>query len=320
MPEFSTTHVDALLTGISVKYPLGLGQLATTILPKVQVGKESGVYFKYNKGDAARIPFTKRQIRSESRSVSWRVTTDSYRAEEYALNDLIDEREYQQADSPLDLQRDTIENLQNLLILDRELRVHGLVTDSAVITKNDTLAGTAQWRDAGASGITASPLFDIETGSEQIRADTGVRPNLAVFGMAAWLAFNKTTQVLERIVTPGGNWGSPTIGIDVARTLLAPYGITNVVVADTIQNTGNLGAADAFSDIWADEVLLAYVTPSPGVRKVSFGYTFVSRDWQVKRDTVIRQHSDWFEPSYVADEKLVAPDVAYLILDVSDGS
>lgn len=320
MPEFTSTHVDALLTGISIKYPLGLGQVATTILPVVNVSKESGIFFKYNKGDQARIPFTKRQLRSESRRTTWRVSTDTYQCEEYALNDLIDEREYQQADSPLDLQRDTLENLQNLLILDRERRVHTLVTDSAVITKNDTLTGTAQWRDAGASGSTSAPLFDFETGSEEVRQDTGVRPNLAVFGMAAWLAFNKNTQILDRIITPGGNWGSPTITVDVARTLLAPYGITNVIVADTVQNTGNLGAADSFSDIWADEVGLYYVTPSPGIKKVSFGYTFQSRGWRVMREAVNRQHSDWIEPSYVADEKIVAADVGYLILDVSDGS
>jgi hypothetical protein len=320
VPEFATTHVDSLLTGISIKYPLGLGQVATTILPQVIVGKESGIYFKYNKGDMARVPFTKRQLRSESRQVTWRVSTDSYRCEEYALSDLIDEREYQQADAPLDLQRDTLENLQNLLILDRERRVHTLVTDAAVITKNDTLTGTAQWRDAGGSGTTAVPLFDFETGSEAIRQDTGVRPNLAIFGMAAWLAFNKATQILDRIITPGGSWGSPTITVDVARTLLAPYGITSVIVTDTVQNTGNLGAADSFADIWADEVLLAYVTPSPGIKKVSFGYTFLSRGWQVRREVITKQHSDWIEPSYVADEKLVAPDVAYLILDVSDGS
>jgi hypothetical protein len=319
MPEFASMHVDALLTGISIKYPLGTGQVADSILPRVNVSKESGIYFKYNKGDQARIPFTKRQIRSESRSVTFRVTTDSYRTEEYALNDLIDEREYQQADAPLDLQRDTLENLQNLLILDRERRVHTLVT-SAAVTKTDTLTGTAQWRDAGASGATAAPLFDIENGSEEIRVDTGVRPNTLIMGQAAWLAFNKTTQVLDRIVTPGGAWGSPTITTDVARTLFAPYGITNVIVADTVQNTGNLGAADSFSDIWIDEVLLAYVTPSPGIKKVSFGYSFFSRGWQVRRETVGRQHSDWIEPSYVADEKLVAPDVAYLLKDVSDGS
>lgn len=319
MPEFATTHVDALLTGIAVKYPLGLGQVATSILPKVNVGKESGIFFKYNKGDQARIPFTKRQLRSESRSVGWRVSTDTYRCEEYALNDLIDEREYQQADAPLDLQRDTLENLQNLLILDREKRVHDLVVGAAV-TKTVTLTGTAQWRDAGASGATAEPLTEFEKASEAIRADTGVRPNLAVFGMAAALAMYKTTQVLNRIVTPGGHWGSPTIGTDQIRTLLAPYGITNVLIADTIQNTGNLGAADSFADLWIDEVLVAYVTPSPGIKKVSFGYTFVSRDWKVMRDTITRQHSDWIEPSYVADEKLVAPDVAYTIKDVSDGT
>lgn len=320
MPSFASTHVDSLLTGVSVKYPLGLGQIATRILPIVNVSKESGIFFKYNKGDMARVPFTKRQIRSESRQVTWRVTTDSYRAEEYALSDLIDEREYQQADAPLDLQRDTLENLQNLLILDRERRVRNLVMNPAVITKNETLTGTTQWRDAGGSGATAAPVHDFEQASEAIRADTGVRPNTVVFGMAAWLAWSKTTDIFNRIVTPGGAWGSPTITTDVARTLLAPYGITNVIVADTVQNTGILGGTDSFSDIWTDEVLVAYVTPNPGLRTVSFGYTFMSRNWQVRRETITRQHSDWIEPSYVADEKIVAADTAYLILDVSDGT
>lgn len=320
MPEFNTTHVDAVLTNISRQYPLPEGMVASTILPTVSVSKESGVFFRYSKGDMARVPYTKRQIRSESRRAGWAVDTDSYKAEEYALNDLIDDREYQQADAPLNLQRDTIENLQRLMRLDREVRVHGVVTNASVVTKNTTLTGTAQWRDAGASGSTAAPLFDVEAGAESVRADTGIRPNLAVFGMQAWLAFTKTTQVLDRIVTPGGAWGSPTITTDAARTLLAPYGITQVVVADGIQNTAGVGVTDSFSDIWTDQVLLAYVTPSPGIKKVSFGYTFMSRNWQVRRERVERQHSDWFEPSYVSDEKLVAPDVGYLILDVSDGT
>ena len=320
MPEFSSTHVDAVLTRISRQYPLGTGQIADRILPKVSVGKESGIFFRYNKGDQARIPYTKRQLKSESRTVDWRVDTDSYQCEEYALNDLIDDREYKQADRPLNLQRDAVENLQKLMVLDREKRVHDLVTDTGTVTKNDTLTGTNQWRDAGASGSTATPLDDIELGSEEIRADTGVRPNLAVFGMAALLAFQKTTQVVDKITTPGGPWGSPTITTAQVRTLLAPYGITEVVISDMIENSGGFGVADSFADLWIDEVLLAYVTPSPGIKKVSFGYTFEAQPWKVRRARVERQHSDWFEPSYVADEKIVAADVAYLIKDVSDGS
>lgn len=320
MPDFASTHVDSIMSNFVRRYPLPVGMVADIVMPAVNVSKESGVFFRYDKGDTARVPFTKRQIRSESRTVDWRVDTDSYKCEEYALNDLIDDREYTQADKPLDLRRDTVENLQRLLRLDREKRVYALATDAAVITKNTTLAGTNQWRDAGASGATATPLFDFEAGSESVRVDTGVRPNLAIFGMQAWLAFQKTAQVLDRIVTPGGAWGSPTITTDTARTLLAPYGVTRVIVADGIENTAGFGVTDSFSDVWKDEVGLYYVTPSPGIRKVSFGFTFWSRQWQVKRSRVERQHSDWFEPSYVADEKVVAADVAYLISDVSDGS
>lgn len=319
MPDFSSTHVDAVLSNMSRQYPLPLGMVADQIMPGVNVSKESGKFFRYNKGDQARVPYTKRDLRSESRSVDWRVDTDSYSCEEYALNDLIDDREYVQADAPLNLQRDTIENLQRLMLLDREKRVHDLAVGS-LVTKNTTLTGTNQWRDAGSYGTTATPLDDVEAGSESIRSDTGVRPNTAVFGMAAWLAFSKTAQIVDRVVTPGGNWGSPTITVDNARTLLAIYGITSVIVADTIQNTAGFGVTDSFSDLWTDEVGLYYVTPSPGLKKVSFGYTFWARRWQVRRTRVERQHSDWFEPSYVADEKIVAADVGYVIKDVSDGS
>lgn len=320
MPAFASTHVDSVLTRFSRQYPLGSALVQDLLFPRVSVRKETGVFFRYNKGDQARIPYTKRQIRSESRTVDWRVDTDTYSCEEYALNDLIDDREYPQADSPLNLQRDTIENLQRLMILDREKRVHGLATDAAVITKNVTLAGTNQWRDAGASGATATPLADFEARAEAIRADTGVRPNTAIFGMQAWLAFSKVTEIINRIVTPGGNWGSATITTDQARTLLAPYGITTVRVADQIENTAGFGAADSFSDIWSDEVGLYYITPSPGIKKVSFGYAFWARSWQVRRARDEKKHSDWFEPSCVVDEKVIAADVAALIIDVSDGS
>ena len=319
MPDFASTHVDSVMTNFSRQYPLPIGMVADIILPASRVSKESGVFFRYSKGDMARVPYTKRAIRSESRRVDWQVDTDSYKCEEYALNDLIDDREYKQADRPLDLRRDTVANLQRLMRLDREKRAHTLAT-SAAITKNTTLTGTNQWRDAGASGTTATPLFDIETGSEAVRADTGVRPNLAVFCMAAWMAFVKVSQILDRIVTPGGNWGSPTIGVDQARTLLAPYGITRVVVADGIENTAGVGVTDSFSDIWTDEVGLYYVNPSPSIRSVTFGLTFWAQQWQVRRARLEQQHSDWFEPSYVSDEKIVAADVAYLIKDVSDGT
>ena len=312
MPDFATTHVDAVLTRISRQYPLGTGMVADVVCPRVKVGKESGVFFRYNKGDSARIPFTKRQLRSESRQVDWRTDTDSYQCEEYALNDLIDDREFMQADTPLNLQRDTIENLQRLLVLDREKRVKNLVTNTTTVAKNTTLVGTAQWDATG-----GKPIDDVDAGSESIRSDTGVWPNLAIFGVTAWRAFHKNAQVIERIVTPGGPWGSPVITVDSALTLLAPYGIKRVMVPDMIENTAGFGVTDSFADIWKDAVLLSYTTPSPGVKKVSFAYTFWSRNWQVRRTRVERQHSDWFEPSYVADEKIIAADVAYLIIDVA---
>ena len=320
MPTFASTHTDTLLTRFSRQYPLGSGFVGLSILPEVPVGKESGLYFRYNKGDQARIPYTKRALRTESRRVTWRVDTNSFKCEEYALNDLIDDREYQQADSPLNLQRDTVDNLQRLMRLDREKRIYDIVSNTSNLTKNTTLTGTNQWRDAAASGATATPLEDFETGAESIRSDTGLKPNLAVFGQAAWLAFIKTDEVIDKMTTPGGAWGGPVITEAMALTLMAPYGITQVLVADQIQNTAGQGVTDSFSDVWADEVLLAFVNPRPGLKSVTLGLTFLSRRWEVRRAREDKAHSDWFEPSYVADEHLVAADVGYLIKDVSDGT
>src|SRR5690554_4977652 len=126
MPEPNDVHVDQVLTGMSVQYK-NASFIANQVLPIVSVKKESDKYFVYDKRDRFAVPNTLRAPKTESKQASWNVDTDTYACEEHALNDLIDDREYANADKPLDVKRDTIENLTDLLLLSQEKRVADLV-------------------------------------------------------------------------------------------------------------------------------------------------------------------------------------------------
>ena len=99
MPELANVHTDAILSNISQKYS-NAAYVGLQLLPVVPVKKESDKYYKYNsKADRFRIPQTLRAPKTESKTVDWKVTTGTYQCEEHALNDLIDDRERDNADS-----------------------------------------------------------------------------------------------------------------------------------------------------------------------------------------------------------------------------
>jgi len=58
---------------------------------------------------------------------------------------------------------------------------------------------------------------------------------------------------------------------------------------------------------------LAYVEPSPGIKKFSLGYTFQSQKFQTRRARIETKHSDWFEVGDIETEKIVCAACGYRI-------
>lgn len=307
MPLISEVVFDELLSGVSVQYqPAQGGYLADMVGPPVPVKLESASYWKY---DMSRfdVPYSKRAPRSEYNRVEWSTTRDSYAAEEYGLEIPIDDRERDNAVGPLDLEVDSTEIVTDMVLNNREKRWADLVLSTSVITQNDTLTGGEQWDDytSGAS----DPIGAAAVARQTIYAATGYRPNTLLLGNNAYEALLQHPSIMERI-----QFSERAI---VTRQLLATlFQVDEVLVGGVLRRTSNAGATDVLADVWGNDALFFYKEMRPSLKRASFAYTFRVRPLRAFRYREEKIASDIIRVTEIQDEKIVAPQLAYLFKDV----
>jgi hypothetical protein len=87
------------------------------------------------------------------------------------------------------------------------------------------------------------------------------------------------------------------------RVPLALHDVTRPNQSDVLAPTETL--TTSLTDLWGDDIWIGYVQPSPGIKKVSFGYTFESRGYQTKRWREEPRESNGFRLSRVSVRKVV---------------
>jgi len=302
-PVKRDVHIDAILSNVSVKYGNGMA-IADEVFPRVKVAKESDKFFTYTRD--FRIPKTYRAIGSESEGIDWKISTDTYFCEEYALHDDVFDRLKANADAPLNLEVDTTEMLTDALIRDREKRVADIAFSSSYITNYTTLVGSDQWNDYAGS----DPLGDIETAMISVKEASGKVPNLIVLGEQVMSKLRNHPDLLERIkYTQKG-----VVTEDLLSSLLP--GSPKVLVGSLMYDSSQEGDTESLGYIWGKNCLVAYVENSPGIKRVSLGYQFYSQDRTVSKWREDKIKADRIEVSEVSDEKLVSASCGYLIVNV----
>ena len=88
-----------------------------------------------------------------------------------------------------------------------------------------------------------------------------------------------------------------------------------VVVMMSVQNTANIAQTESLSDIWDDTIILAYIAPSPGLKRITWGYTIQSRPWQTKKWREEARSASLVEVSTIRDLKIISTGCAYKITD-----
>jgi len=299
MPEPNDVHVDAILSNISIKYS-NAAYVGLQLMPVVPVKKESDKYYIYNsKADRFRIPTTLRAPKTDSKTVDWKMTTSTYQCEEHALNDLIDDRERNNADKPINPEVDTVEFLTDIIELAQEKRIVDLLT-GASMTHNATIA--VKWEDY----VNSDPIGDIETGKQDIHSRIFREPNTLLLGKQVYDKLKHHPDILDRIKYVQK-------GVVTEDLMASIFGVDKVLVGKAGYNTKKEGQVAVYGYLWGKYALLAYVEPQPGIKKFSLGYTFKVGKNIVRRARMETKHSDWFEPSMIVDEKLVSVDCSYLM-------
>ena len=297
MPGVENVHTDKILTNISIQYR-NAAFVGTQLMPIVSVKKKSDVYYIYDsKGTRFRIPQTLRAPKTESKTVDWKVSTDNYNCNEYALNDLIDDIERDNADKPLNLEVDTVEFLTDIIQLGLEMRIKTVVEAALSGHTPET-----KW----STPATSDPITDIENGKKAIHAVIFKRPNVLLLGQSVYDVLKHHPDILERIKYVQK-------GVITAELLASVFEVEKVIIGAAGYNTAKEGKTASYSYLWGKNAILAYVEPRPGIKKFSLGYTFQSKKFQTRRARIETKHSDWIEVGDIETEKLVCAACGYRI-------
>lgn len=300
--------VDKVLTGVSEAYVNDTSSfISELILPVIPVDRKTGKYWAYAK-DNLRIPSsTLRTGRSKTQEATYGKSLEDWGPlSEHALKDFISKDEYELSDDPLNPETDLVNFLSEQMMLAQEKDAADMLTNTSVITHN--ASPTTKW-DATSS----DPFADITAAIKAQKGNSLKMPNTIAFGFDVWMVLVNHEAVKARL----GAVRDVVVTKDLFLSLLAPYGIKNIFIGDASYNSAKEGQADSLTTVWNDNVILAYVTPTPGLRTINGGYTLRLRNGKyVDRWSDADPKGEWIRNNDYYDQMLFNVDAFFLLSNV----
>lgn len=242
--------------------------------PNVPVLKQSDRYFVYTRDFWFRTSAAKRAPATEAAGSGFHIdNTPSYFCDKWAHRMDVDDDTRQNADDPIDLDRDATQFItQNLLLRREKLFVArymsegvwgGLqMTNSSGIQVATDFTPSILWSDDN-----SNPMNDVAILKTEIKRTTALQPNVMVVSHAINERLKEHPLVLDRI--------KYTQTAVVGEELLARlFGVDKYLVASAVENSSQEGQTAQYDFITKDKILLVYAAPAPGILKPSAGYVF----------------------------------------------
>jgi hypothetical protein len=306
----ANVHIDKVLTGISVGWPNN-GLVGEALYPRVPVRKQSDKYYIFGReafsvdpGGDIRAPGT-----PANEIPGLTVSLDTYFAVEHSLQIPVTPEERENADNPLDPDRDGTELVTSKIWLAREVAMQAQATTAANFAAgySTTLSGTSQWNDYNNS----DPIGDHRTGTRKIHSGLFLEPNLEVIPYQVMTQLEDHPDFIERIKYSER-------GVLTAEIIASILGMQQVIVPGVGINTANPGQTVALSYLWGKDVLMAYVPPRAGLKIPAFAYEFC---WTYGPSQA-QIAETWYNPDRKADIIRVSRryDLKLVALDASSKS
>ncbi|EIJ33325.1 hypothetical protein [Thiothrix nivea] len=238
--------VNPVMVAIAIAYR-NASLIADEVLPRLApMAKEEFKYFAYDMAEGFTIPDTKVGRRSRVNEISFTGVEITASTEDFGLEDPIPQTDIDNAEAGFDPKNHSVEQLTNLILLDREVRVSTLLssTSNYDAANTETLAAGSQFSDAAA---------DVLGIMEDAFNAPVMRPNVAVFGQASWSAFRRHPQVVKAV---HGNSGDA--GMASREQVAELLEVSKVLVGQARVNTARKGQAASLQRAWGDMVSLIY--------------------------------------------------------------
>lgn len=258
--------VDPHLTAIALAYrnPLEVF-IADAVLPRVGVGKKEFKYWQYDLGEAFTVPDTKVGRRSAPNEVSFSGSEASAFCEDFGLDDPIPQDDIDQAPAGKNPVDRAVEQITNLMLLDREVRAAAVVfgTGSYDTSCKVTLTGNDQW--SAFAEAASDPIEDIMAALDAPL----MRPNVAVFGQATWAKLSMHPKILKAV---HGNAGDS--GVARRQQVAELFELAAVHVGRGLVNSAKKGQTPSLARCWGKHAAFLYLDPTADTRGgVTFGFT-----------------------------------------------
>jgi len=263
-PTASESHVDSILTSVSVAYmQQSRNFIAPNVFPIIPVDKQSDKYFIYDKNAFMRDEAKKRAPNDESEGGGYALSTDSYYADVYAYHTDVSDQLLNNADAPLNPEADGARFVMDkmLLAMERKWMADFFVT---AVWGTSATPGTL-WSD-----VTSDPITDIDTAKETILTNTGMDPNTLVLSYQVMRQLKNHPDIVDRVKYTSSDVITPQL---LARL----FEVDRVLVTRASYASNIEGETAAYSLVAGKHALLCYVPSSPGLLTPAAGYTYLWR-------------------------------------------
>ncbi len=308
----SDVHIDVALSNISIGYS-NEEYIADQIFPLIPSDKQSNKYYIWAKEMWFRNNVRIRAPGAEYPEGDLKLSNTPFFCDLYHLAYPINDEDDQNADAAIELEPTGADWLADQFMLNREAQ---FVSDFFKTTVWDTdVVGTTdfvKWSDSAGS----DPIADLLLGGQTIQKNTGRRPNTLIVGQEVFDALAEHPDLLEK-------YKYTNVAILSKAQVADAFRMPKLLIGSAIANSAVEGASTSFTGefMWPDRALLAYITPSPGLRTPTAGYTFT---WEIDGSGLIvaiqrvredRRGRTVLQARHAFDQKAVGTDLGYFFND-----
>lgn len=243
MPNNAPFPIQPELTAIALMYH-NRRMIADQVAPRVPVGKQEFKYLKYDLAEGFTVPDTRVGRKSAPNQVEMSATEETASTEDFGLDDPIPNADIANAPPNHNPEGKSVEFITNLVELDRELRVAGMVFNPANYAAGykQVLSGTSQFSDPASDpiGLLTDALDDML-----------MRANIMVIGRRA---YSKLAQHADVVKAAHGNSGDK--GMATRQAITDLFELEDVVVGEAFVNNARKGQNPVMQRAWGNHIAL----------------------------------------------------------------
>ncbi len=239
------------------------------VLPPKFVNKAQTKKYQYD-SSMMRDVETESTSKSVAPLVDYDVFTSNMTTKLHKLRAEVDPRDEAIADKAVaDIKFDQATNIMQRISIRAERKMVALTLDSTNYPADltSTLPAGGTWLDAA-----GTPEADGVTASNAVMARCFRRPNAVAMAGTTLRKLRTSPEFKERIKYTNS-------GPVPDSAIMAYLGVEKLTISGAFYNSAAVGAAAVFSEIWDDSVLFYVYEPTPSLRSVGYGHTWMRKDF-----------------------------------------